>query len=209
MSVAKQSEIRREVLEFASEMETKLQRNDYKGGWHAETLGRLLANLKGEVIEAEAALSRFLASTWAEVDEEEHANAAVCELADVANYCMMLAERVRTIQRAAMKSKRIVEGETSEGKIGNPDPSCELQHVTRVRCCDCKITAEFPWKGLVTRFDPSAEDEGASFWDLLRGFLRSSDRQVNRRLIKADWAARGSGRWNKSYRCPACVELAR
>lgn len=74
--------IRPEVQMFAELMEQKLRENDAKGGWDRCTRGYLLRRLATETRELRAAVQRRT------VDPVEVAR----EAADVANFCMMLAD---------------------------------------------------------------------------------------------------------------------
>jgi hypothetical protein len=75
------------VRRFSEAMELKLKANDHKGGWHNMPLWYLLARLKEETIELEAALER------AELSETQVAfEAAMQEAVDVSNFCMMIWE---------------------------------------------------------------------------------------------------------------------
>jgi hypothetical protein len=74
----------REVLVwFTAQMEQKLRANDYKGGWHDSKLDDLFDGLLEEVEELRDVVK---ARKGAHIIEEA---------ADVANFCMMLADRVR------------------------------------------------------------------------------------------------------------------
>ena len=83
---------------FAGEMEKKLRANDHKGGWENDTLGSLMKRVREEWREAEDAISTFwahrtTASTPTEIAESFEL--ARAELADVANFCMMLSDRMQ------------------------------------------------------------------------------------------------------------------
>lgn len=73
------------VLEFARAMEFKLSKNRHKGdrnGWMSSDPDWLMARLVGEMLELKTALRRM--------DRE----AVLLEAADVANYAMMIADRI-------------------------------------------------------------------------------------------------------------------
>ena len=76
--------VREELQWFATEMEAKLSENDGKGGWLENDYSYLLKMLKEEVDELEKAL--IDCSNDPEV---------VREAADIANYAMMIADKVR------------------------------------------------------------------------------------------------------------------
>jgi NTP pyrophosphatase (non-canonical NTP hydrolase) len=63
-------------------MEQKLRANDHKGGWDDDTLGALFARLLEEVEELRAGI------------DLRSGSCIIDEAADVANFCMMLADRV-------------------------------------------------------------------------------------------------------------------
>ena len=87
--------IRGSVLWFAAVMEIKLRENDHKGGWEDCGLGYLTNRLWEEWEEARGAMGDLVAYRMAGSDQEilESAQKAILELADVANFAMMLAER--------------------------------------------------------------------------------------------------------------------
>jgi len=76
-------EIRPEVMSFARQMEERLRANDHKGGWQDMTPGDLIRRLDDEFFEL-----------WAEIDNKASAERIVGECADVANFCMMLADNI-------------------------------------------------------------------------------------------------------------------
>jgi hypothetical protein len=80
-------ELREEVSWFASQMEKHLRRNNDKGGWLECDQGYLLTRLHEEMNELEFAL------------EEGHPGIIIHEAADVANFAMMLADRVRPTKK--------------------------------------------------------------------------------------------------------------
>lgn len=71
------------VTWFASQMEKKLKENDYKGGWGTMTFEDLFILMKKEANEI---LASWMAS------EKKDPQAIIRECADVANYCMMIAD---------------------------------------------------------------------------------------------------------------------
>ena len=76
-------EIRASVLWFAEMMELNLLANDHKGGWENET--------------CEYLSGRFVEEVYEFIDAMDSCNASdiIHEAADVANFAMMLADRVR------------------------------------------------------------------------------------------------------------------
>ena len=98
------------VAWFAEVMERKLKENDHKGGWDEESIWSLMARIAEEFSEVyEAALPkpfRSQVTTWLiitaarQIGGQGHftpiANPelAIDELADVANFCMMVADRL-------------------------------------------------------------------------------------------------------------------
>lgn len=75
--------IRPEVAWFAGRMEQKLRNNDHKGGWQKDTLDALFKRVLEEVEELRG------------VVKSRKSAHIIDEAADVANFCMMLADRVR------------------------------------------------------------------------------------------------------------------
>jgi len=89
--------VRNEVARFAIRMERKLLENDHKGGWDHCNFGYLFKRLEEELKEAKSAAGELTATTWdAEGDLDGIAEAAIDELADVANFAMMIADKIRT-----------------------------------------------------------------------------------------------------------------
>ena len=80
--------VRRCVLRFAVEMERKLRANDHKGGWDDDEVEDLLARIPEETAELERALERYYSVHTQGPDE------VVGEAADVANFAMMVADRI-------------------------------------------------------------------------------------------------------------------
>jgi len=68
------------IKQFANQMEFKLKRNDYKGGWDECDIHFLLKFLKREVAELEKSISFGNKSD------------VIKEAADVANFAMMIAD---------------------------------------------------------------------------------------------------------------------
>ena len=76
---------RKSVEVFAVEMERRLRRNDYKGGWLDEHLDYLIERLEEEVEELKRASRRY--------GSKRNDRSVIMEAADVANFAMMLADR--------------------------------------------------------------------------------------------------------------------
>lgn len=91
------ADLRPEVLAFALAMERKLRANDHKSHWRGCTLGYLRRRLRTEVRELLAALDACRRNQLVATDRERAAlaGAVTDEAADVANFCMMLADVAR------------------------------------------------------------------------------------------------------------------
>ena len=94
------SGIRPSVMKMAEAMEAKLQENNHKKGWDNCWLGYLLKRLREETAEFETAL--FSAHAVIATDGTKEAVAAALsdcrkEAADMANFSMMLIERIETL----------------------------------------------------------------------------------------------------------------
>jgi hypothetical protein len=93
------------VLKFAEVMLGKLNLNAHKGGWEGDSIGSLMKRLDEELIEARSALTTFTASIAMHEDDlatlSFECSNAVDELADVANFCMMVADRAQALYKAA------------------------------------------------------------------------------------------------------------
>lgn len=75
--------VRGELYWFSGIMESKLKKNDFKGGWNTYSMEGLLERMRDEYAELEEALNG--------VDPEDIAQ----ECADVANFAMMIADNAR------------------------------------------------------------------------------------------------------------------
>jgi len=79
--------------------------NAHKGGWEGDSIGSLMKRLDEELIEARSALTTFTASIAMHEDDlatlSFECSNAVDELADVANFCMMVADRAQALYKAA------------------------------------------------------------------------------------------------------------
>ncbi len=78
--------LRGSVVRFAILMEEILEKNDWKGGWERMTLGDLTRRAGQELKE----LRRALKDKSSDLDEV--ARNVAKEAADVANFCMMIAD---------------------------------------------------------------------------------------------------------------------
>jgi NTP pyrophosphatase (non-canonical NTP hydrolase) len=74
--------LRPEVRRFAELMELKLRENDHKGGWGDDTCGALFARMIEEGDELHEALAQIRP-----IPEK-----VASEAADVANFCLMIAD---------------------------------------------------------------------------------------------------------------------
>lgn len=89
------SDVRPEVLKFASEMERILKANDYKGGWNAENCK--VSYLRARLVEE---LGEYFARVAINIDYEStnpldarDKELERKELVDIANFAMMLWDR--------------------------------------------------------------------------------------------------------------------
>jgi len=78
--------LRNEVKWFSRKMESTLRENDHKGGWHDDDIWWLYSRAVGELSEVGVAISAIPA----DVDDED----IIRECTDVANFMMMIADRV-------------------------------------------------------------------------------------------------------------------
>ena len=76
--------LRPEVQWFAEQMEIKLRENDWKGGWKGESVSELTARIEDETVEL-----------WQSIMPHAQPVNIVREAVDVANFAMMVADRVR------------------------------------------------------------------------------------------------------------------
>lgn len=90
------------VRRFAEDMEHKLRENAHKGGWEQDSFESLFKRLEEETKEARKAVHALTSTLWDDRpgDPVERLDAlgeaAIYELADVANFAMMLADRIRS-----------------------------------------------------------------------------------------------------------------
>lgn len=80
--------IRSEVKWFAEQMESKLQENDHKGGWQQCGKYWLFERMQEEMTELLQELSLFS-------NDAKNENRIIRECADIANFAMMIADKVR------------------------------------------------------------------------------------------------------------------
>ena len=82
---------------FALEMEAKLHANDHKPGWERDNMGMLRARLIEELEEADEAAKEMMACmhTRGETPDFE---ATLGEVADAANFLMMLSTRIHAMK---------------------------------------------------------------------------------------------------------------
>lgn len=74
----------KELAEFQLDMANKLHENEYKGGWKHMGETSLLERLKEEMDELEDSIK-----------EDYHKDQIIGECADIANFCMMIADQAR------------------------------------------------------------------------------------------------------------------
>ncbi|MED3440244.1 hypothetical protein P4393_12335 [Bacillus subtilis] len=82
--------IREEVKNFSNVMEEKLQKNDHKGGWGDCSLDYLTLRMREE--QAELFESLRLYHMFPSEDTRRRVQE---ECADIANFCMMIADKVK------------------------------------------------------------------------------------------------------------------
>jgi len=80
--------VRESVKLFSYDMENKLKQNEHKGGWDEESINDLYHMLIRETIELDEAIKDHLCGISFEDD-------VVSECADVANFAMMIADRLK------------------------------------------------------------------------------------------------------------------
>ncbi|PGW89949.1 hypothetical protein [Bacillus cereus] len=80
--------MREEVKWFAEQMESKLQENDHKGGWQDCDCYWLLKRASGECLELLRELDVYR-------DLGDNKEKIIKECSDVANFVMMIADKVR------------------------------------------------------------------------------------------------------------------
>lgn len=86
-------EIRAEVMEFAVAMEAKLRKNDHKDDWHKQPIEAHIKLLRIEMMELDVALDHL-------GDE-----AAMTECVDIANFAMIIRDKLRERIRLAKDAK--------------------------------------------------------------------------------------------------------
>jgi NTP pyrophosphatase (non-canonical NTP hydrolase) len=86
--------MRKEIKWFANEMEKALQENDYKGGWHDEDFDFLFERLTEEKKELRNCFCRFKKFLALEPKDSKTKNQIIREAVDVANFVMMIADKV-------------------------------------------------------------------------------------------------------------------
>lgn len=84
------SSVRREVLVFARAMEEKLKANEHKGGWKNEHPFDMLERVVDEIDELDVALQALDSDR----SSAEKVAKVLSEAADVANFCMFVADVV-------------------------------------------------------------------------------------------------------------------
>jgi hypothetical protein len=82
---------------FSGFMSRKLRENSHKPSWRLDILGVLCARLDEERVELDDAISGFLAARHVGEGVSDAAEAAILECADIANFAMMVADRIRLL----------------------------------------------------------------------------------------------------------------
>lgn len=83
-------QVRKEVMDFAIEMEKKLQANEHRGGWENCSLDFLTLRLREELIELFEAMRLYHM-----FPSEDTRSRVIDETADVANFNMMIQDLVK------------------------------------------------------------------------------------------------------------------
>lgn len=83
---------REEVRWFAEQMEEALKANDHKGGWQNCDIGWLYSRLVDEALE----LNKEIVEAKRKSLNIERCKRIIKEAADVANFCMIIADVVRS-----------------------------------------------------------------------------------------------------------------
>lgn len=141
------SKPRRELEDFADYMEDVLRDNDYKNGWDDMTVSEIIRRMNEEAREVNNtyyAKAMHFNLDWRALKKEA---------ADVANFCMMLADIIDKryifpLQKVMPVTEKIILTE-----LKNPCPNCEvgnLHHdsLTTVECSHCG------WRRLALKDDP-------------------------------------------------------
>ncbi|PEP86132.1 hypothetical protein [Bacillus pseudomycoides] len=94
--------MRAEVKWFAEQMESKLQENDHKGGWKQCGKYWLFERMQEEMTELLQELSLFS-------NDAENEDRVIKECADIANFAMMIADKVREQSKERQYKRREAE----------------------------------------------------------------------------------------------------
>jgi NTP pyrophosphatase (non-canonical NTP hydrolase) len=98
-SDAPRCDLRPAVLWFGQQMEAALRRHDDRPGWADADAEWLLSRLRQETYELEVALLHHhaMSNQASEQVNNRMSNRIISEAADVANFCMMLADNARGV----------------------------------------------------------------------------------------------------------------
>lgn len=86
--------MRESVKKFAELMEQTLQENDHKGGWEQEDFDYLFDRLTQERRELRSMFYRPCSMWDLQLRPSKSKEQAIKEAIDVANFCMMIADRI-------------------------------------------------------------------------------------------------------------------
>jgi hypothetical protein len=101
-------DLRPEVQKFALLMESQLRMNDHKGGWKHEDEIHLMPRVRDETCELDVALMRGPGTAVPYGPRDVKARRRIgAEAADVANFCMMVADVAGAMKRDAMSTDLI------------------------------------------------------------------------------------------------------
>ena len=89
--------VRSEVMWFANQMEKVLRQKDWKGGWKADSVRALLNSLLDEAEELVVEVKKAFVETRRGYLPGNMPD-LIDECVDVANFCMMIADKARELQ---------------------------------------------------------------------------------------------------------------
>jgi len=113
--------IRPEVLHFAEAMEEKLAINDHKGGWDSMSMERLFFRMKDEIREMEMAVKSLAADILykGQTYTDRDARLVRQEAADVANFCMMMAENCDRLAKIVKGDEKRRDRKVQDDEVSN------------------------------------------------------------------------------------------
>lgn len=91
--------LRPEVQAFAELMEMKLRKNDHKPGWLNDHPKALFNRIYDEMKELSEAIDNFPLGGEGKFGAQDQTMKVANEAADVANFAMMIADRVQALRR--------------------------------------------------------------------------------------------------------------